>query len=471
MGIENAAVQIEKERLHEMPVPFLAHLNGNGGEFAIVNNRDNLEQQFPKFFDRWEGIAVAAEKPDNWQHKPNAEWLQKDKKQIAVATVTLLLLTVFVFLAGFISISWQQSALLLVAVAGLFVSWMILSKELGIENKIADQVCGKTTDCKSVIHSKQAKLLLGSIGWSDAGIIYFSFLLVTLLISSFTGSVNGIYILLSVLAVCALPVTLLSIYYQWRVVKKWCRLCLITVGLLWIHFFILLPFVFSLTKGGFDNITFNDAALASFLLFITAAAWLWLKPLLKENKKSETENFAGRRFKRNANVFMALLEKQRKLSVIPNGLGIILGSPSAVNTIIKVCNPYCGPCSKAHVVIEELLKTNMDLKLQIIFNATDDEKDNTAKPVKHLMALYEKKDAQLIKHALDDWYLADKKEYDVFSEKYQLNGELDTQGEKLNLMKAWCDEVKIDFTPTIFINGYQLPEQYKVEDLKYFLEK
>jgi uncharacterized membrane protein len=137
-----------------------------------------------------------------------------------------------------------------VAIAGVFISWMIVSKELGIENKLADQVCGKEADCNAVINSKTARLLLG-IDWSDAGIIYFSYLLMALVISSFTETSNGLYTILSVLAACAIPVTLFSIYYQWRVIKKWCRLCLITAGLLWVQFFVLLPETVSLTKGGF----------------------------------------------------------------------------------------------------------------------------------------------------------------------------------------------------------------------------
>ena len=61
---------------------------------------------------------------------------------------------------------------------------------------------------------------------------------------------------------------------------------------------------------------------------------------------------------------------------------------------------------------------------------------------------------------VNDWLL---------TEKYILNGEIEKQGKKLKAMKGWCDEVKIDFTPTIFINGYQLPGAYSIEDLQYFL--
>jgi hypothetical protein len=34
--------------------------------------------------------------------------------------------------------------------------------------------------------------------------------------------------------------------------------------------------------------------------------------------------------------------------------------------------------------------------------------------------------------------------------------------------KDWINETKIRATPSILFNGYELPEQYRVEDLKYF---
>ena len=148
-----------------------------------------------------------------------------------------------------------------------------------------------------------------------------------------------------------------------------------------------------------------------------------------------------------------------------------MGNPAATNTIIKVCNPYCGLCAQVHPVIDRLLENNSNVNVQLIFTATDDEKDTRAKPVKHLLAVYEKQDDMLIKKALDDWYLADKKDYDLFAQKYLLNGEIEKQGGKLNAMNTWCEDVKIEFTPTFFVNGHQLPKNYKIDEVKYFLEK
>jgi protein-disulfide isomerase len=473
LGIENSAIQIEKDQLHEMPVPFLAHLNGGGGEFVIIKNRDNLEKQFPDFFKRWNGVSIAAEKSGNWQHKENNEWVKKDHKQLIAVTFTLILLFAFVLLSKIFSVYWLHTSLLLVATAGIFVSWMIVSRELGIDNKIADQVCGKEANCDSVINSKTIKLPFG-IGWSDAGVIYFSFLLLDILIFSFGENNSGLYNLLSILATCAIPVTFLSVYYQWRVIKKWCRLCLITVTLLWTQFFVLLPHIISLTKNGFSNISLNNILLSSFLLFITAAAWLCFKPLLKENKKLENENFAAKRFKQNTDVFVALLEKQRRIDTTPFNNDLQIGNPEARLQIIVACNPYCGPCAKAHETLNGLVERN-DIGLTVRFTIkTDNKEDKKLQAVEYIHQLVNEKETEYKRQVLHEWY----KEMNL--EKFKKNYQTIEQSSKTKINESpfcnkvvkvlqehekWSNESKIIATPTIFINGYELPKQYNVKDL------
>ncbi len=109
------------------------------------------------------------------------------------------------------------------------------------------------------------------------------------------------------------------------------------------------------------------------------------------------------------------------------------------------------------------------MKVQIIFTAANDNNDIKAAPAKHLMAIYEGGDDTLTQQALDDWYKAEKKDYEVFKAKYSLGNEPNKLGEKLAAMKVWCDETKINFTPTVFIDGYRLPEIYRIDDVKHFL--
>ena len=36
--------------------------------------------------------------------------------------------------------------------------------------------------------------------------------------------------------------------------------------------------------------------------------------------------------------------------------------------------------------------------------------------------------------------------------------------------EAWKQKTQISATPTVLVNGYKLPESYKIEDLRYFTD-
>jgi protein-disulfide isomerase len=297
------------------------------------------------------------------------------------------------------------------------------------------------------------------------GFFYFAggFLFLLLSINSQMQTLS----ILSWLNLLALPYTVFSILYQWHIAKQWCPLCL-SVQVILIFEFVAGYFGYWSSSRTFTVPSGETVAfLTSFLLPIFF--WTATKKKYLDAQNSKTYKKELSKLKYNKEIFNALLSQQKQITIPPDGLGITLGNPYASNTIIKICNPYCGPCAKAHLVIDEILEHNDDLKVQIIFTATDDENDIKAKPVKHLMALYEKQNNSLIRKALDDWYGADKKNYEFFAAQYLLNRELHTQGNKLETMSKWCKETSVSFTPTFFVNGYQLPEPYKIDDLKYLL--
>ena len=134
-----------------------------------------------------------------------------------------------------------------------------------------------------------------------------------------------------------------------------------------------------------------------------------------------------------------------------------------------MCNPYCGPCAKAHPVLDEIIHKNKNVKLKLIFTASNDKDDKRGIAAKHLLTINEKHNALKTQQSLDEWYLADDKDYEVFASKYPMNGELKQQEKQIDEMKDWCKEAEITFTPTIFINGHRLPEKYNIEELQFIL--
>ena len=95
--------------------------------------------------------------------------------------------------------------------------------------------------------------------------------------------------------------------------------------------------------------------------------------------------------------------------------------------------------------------------------------DLYAKTISHLLAINSKGDYMVTQEALDMWYTTEEKNYAVFADRYPMNGDLDQQEEKLLAMKEWFEKEGVTHTPTIFINGYKLPDEFSIEELKEIL--
>ena len=150
-------------------------------------------------------------------------------------------------------------------------------------------------------------------------------------------------------------------------------------------------------------------------------------------------------------------------------MGILVGDTDAKNSIVKICNTFCGYCSEAHKHIDYILENKPDFNVRIIYVIPDIDHP-AAHAIKHLLAIAEMGDQNYTRKALDDWYLSSIKNYPEFAAKYPIKIEnLEAQAIKLNKMSSLCKNAGIHYTPQFFINGYQIPENYKIEEIKHIL--
>lgn len=468
LGITNTAVQVEREVLSEIDTPFLAHVNNSDEAFVICDNGESPEKKYPDFFTNWDGIIVMAEKPEGWQHAQNKELLGKEKRN----NLTLMLCTgaaaAIAVAAACIGSYWLLTSLLLLAAAGIFVSWMIVSKDLGIENKMADQVCGKEKECTEVMQSKGAKLLFGA-GMSDAGLLWFTALFISLCTAAFTGGVTGMIRLMSLLSLVSVPVIFYSLFYQWRVVKKWCRLCLITASLLMTQLIVVMP---GLMESGLQLPALTAVLLFATILFGTGLAWFSVKSLFNERKKLQEEVYNGIRFKHNESVVKALLEKQRYVHITPFENDLQLGNRLASVQITVACNPYCGPCAYKHELLHEILENNEEkIGLTVRFLVKSEDTGNKmTRTVHHIFGhigqhtskMKDRPRALYTRQVLHDWFSL--MDMEKFAAYYPAETGADITS-ILRQQEEWCKTAGIKYTPTIFINGYELPFQYSVQDI------
>jgi uncharacterized membrane protein len=475
--VENLVIQTSAEKLSEIPTPFITSFKQGvfvvvfevlENELLIVNQQGKKETIAKNvFLSQWtENILVAEANEFSGEINNQQKINTSNVKTVVYSLIPLGILTsLFIpYLNG--SITLLPTLYLLVKLIGLTASVLLLWYDLDKGNPLLKQICSgiQKANCGAVLNTKAATLG-GMVTWSEVGFVYFA----GSLLFSATAGINKVLPVLSIISLLALPYIIFSIYYQWKVAKQWCVLCLMVQAVLLAEGILVIAnnsLSFSQTKEAFAN----NFILALYALLIPSISWFLLKPLLKRLQIAKYEKRSYSMLKFNDDVFWSLLKNQP--SIVDHStseLGITIGNPNAKHTIIKVCNPYCGPCATAHPELEKIIELNPDVKAQIIFTATNQENDRGAKPVKHLLAIAEKGNEHTTHKALDDWYLAKEKNYDVFANKYPMNGELDKQTDKINQMKDWCEKVKIEYTPTIFIDGFLLPKGYQIKDINYFL--
>jgi thiol-disulfide isomerase/thioredoxin len=199
--------------------------------------------------------------------------------------------------------------------------------------------------------------------------------------------------------------------------------------------------------------------------------WYSLKPLLLNAANLKIFKAAYLRLHNNKDVFEGLLIKELKAPDGWQNLGIPFGVKDASNTLIKVCNPFCGPCARAHPKLEQLLEIKDDLNIKIFFKYNPlDEK--APKIVFHLMVILSEGNVDRMKAALHAWYSADVKDYKLFAEKFPINTTspgFDLVRERIlkemEAIKNWCEAAEVTHTPTYFFNGFKMPENYGIEEL------
>lgn len=79
-------------------------------------------------------------------------------------------------------------------------------------------------------------------------------------------------------------------------------------------------------------------------------------PVIKRANDSKEYRSKWMKLRYNPSIFNSLLQNINPVTIASDDLGILIGDEHASIEIIKVCNPYCGPCAKAHPDLEEIVK-------------------------------------------------------------------------------------------------------------------
>ncbi len=471
--IENVAAELPQEIaiLSELPDTFLAHINEKGIENIVFVEKKGEEIKLvydvkttkyfsPKeFVNLWTGVIVAVEK--------NEEKSKKLTKNSSVLKTTVFGITVLLLGLQLVlnPLSILGYSFLLSALIGVGISVLLVQKELGLHSKSLDKFCEASVNnsCDDVLNSKGA-MIFGVFKLSDIGIVYFSGITFSILLSSFFSITSYTNIIgLSLVSALFIPY---SIYYQWKVIKKWCPLCLMVLGVL------LLQAVISIT---FFNLEFvfilNEWIIVLFSFLFLGLIWSELKSGYKKKQELYVLQLEHYKFKRNSGLFITALKATGKKEMnIVGANEIVFGNKNASLQIVLVTNPSCFFCKEAHQVFHNVLKNraeNLQLIIRFNVNTKNPESNISLEISNQLIEVYKTKGPVEALLAMDEIYSEMKPE--TWLQKWKSTTFL-THITDINKANEWCVSNAVNFTPAVFINGYLFPREYHKKDITFFID-
>jgi uncharacterized membrane protein/thiol-disulfide isomerase/thioredoxin len=496
-GMEYDAVQADASYIHEFNYPLLAHIKQPGNEYLqIINDTTEWDKQ-KDITTNWSGIALYAAKGATWHNEENdaTTKLATKNKYIAVAFVAaglvLFIGSIFIYTNTAINIFG------LLSLAGLALSIAALGTELGYQSKIVKQVCGTVGNggCEKVLGSKFAKGFAG-ITPADASVLYFAAQFILYLVGCFY---NPIHIGIVTIAFAGIAVATWSIYTQAVKLKEWCALCLCIVAVLLGQ--IIIAFIQFQTIQ--EKILYKP--LIPFLLFLftiilCTIIYLPIKQLIKTNSKNKQELASFKKWKTDANLFMAQWEKEPTCDNTIWENDLLIGKADAPIRITVACNPYCSPCAMAHKKLDALVEkypNKVSVQVRLLCSVENPEHKLTIASNAILKQAEFIKSNTELQAMLTDWF--EWMDYEKWSGKYSLPnpskggayGEDRSEEQKstqsslsssqflspwgriggaddigLAEHERWNKETGITHTPTFFVNGKKLPGRYDIKDIE-----
>lgn len=470
-NIKNGVIKVAYDDLELLPNNFIAILSNEKGEkklnliskkgnqYFITKDNNTSTITISELGKIWSGFVLLAEKQEN-------SIVQNANKKISSWVVPSVILSLFVLVIAQFKVSIITPLFIIFPIVGILFSIAALKDLFGTKSELINNFCNITvsTSCASIVGSSKWKIF-EIINFSDLSIVFFSSQFLGMLIFLFSGDSSIYFSMQKILLFAAVPILILSIYYQKFVEKKWCPICLVIIFIIILE----ITYLFLFQKNVFD-VTISSIITFGFVFASSLIIWSALKKMLLRQKELKEFQLKGTRFMRNYEIFKNSLLNTDKTNYQPLTSGnILLGNQNASLKLILITNPFCGYCSEAHNVIEEILiKYNDNISIDFRFNFDASQSDEEyVKAHQKLIRIYFDSGQEAFLKSLHDWF--GHKDHNKLLVSYKST----ITDMKINLIleeQFIMNQVnEISFTPFIIINQYQFPQMYDRKELIHFL--
>jgi len=361
--------------------------------------------------------------------------------------------------------------LTLLSLAGVFVSGLAVRRSIDKNDPLSARFCDTEGlfDCDKVLKSLSFSKYIFP---GDVGLIYFSGLYLFLLFCTVTNG-NGIALTMMILpSFLSFAASLASLWYQGRVIKSWCKICLMVVAITWIQAIAVAYYCLSnmaYTQAHFDATLHREEWIrATALLLISlllAATWLFIKPVIVKAEHAKVLRNRIRTWKRDPGLFIALQQQQPRIDMSLWPGDFILGNPEAPVKVMVAISLYCKGCVGEYKRLEKLLSFSpKNVAVIIRFKHIADKNPGNTLALQYILDKYANAGKSEEKQRILSVWFARRNLGECKRELGNTPPARD-HGELIRQNERWFSENKILRTPTVFVNGHQLAESYMTTDL------
>lgn len=466
-NVSNKCVRLSDDDIKGFDKPFITILNGN---FIIARNRGNGEMEvvgsdgkkqlmtIDEFIGGWNYVALIgsvsekSREPDYNEHKHE----EKTKRIIWISAIAGLAILAIAGIWGNQGGGVLRYLLLGVNVCGAYVAFLLLQKDLDIPNPVTHKICGliKENSCEDVTQSEGAEIF-GVLHLSEIGAAFFGAnILALLFIPQTWNAICGI-------ALCALPFTLWSIWYQRFKAHAWCALCLCTVGLLWIQGIIVMA-GWNGWHIGLGEFLLRGGVTAACYIVMAIAVNAIMRLFDKSMNLPRCEH-AYNSLKIQPKVMWAYSAGLPEYDTTPEGCsGMIFGNRNAKYHLTVMSNPYCWPCAMMHRHIKDW--PGNDVAIQCVLTSFSPDREDINR---FLIAAYQQLGEEEAWDLMCRWFEGGKEKGTAFFDGLGLDITSSVVEEEFNRHKNWVDGKPFPGTPTVLVNRRELTPPYGIDDYMY----
>ena len=383
-GVESRGFRCMEKETIELDYPNILHwgnqfvigLKRTDKNFSYLKDDEVVNTTWKEFCNDWDGIvlladdASQAQEPGYEMHAYIEKWEKmKWKSLIGIPLVLTAVIAIFRFLSIFYPDYYFLN--LLLDFIGLGICTLLIKKKLNEQSNLGDRLCslfGKHSTCNSVLESDASSIF--GISWAEIGTGYFIWHM--LIFSILPQMCMAIHLI----GWIAMLFSIWSIWYQWKVVKSWCFLCLQVQMVIWVtgivNLFTAHNWEQLISMEQFISLCITGLLLIGIILFVHFVLSSKKSIIDLKQKLAVTQSMS-----RQKEVFRALLYQQTEIPYQNSDINIRKGwadAPTERTLVIFTSPEVCAHCRAQKKQEEKLLKKygnqfaihyiNLDLKTE-----------------------------------------------------------------------------------------------------------